>query len=159
MDLVAGVPVQGVLVQQFINQQLVFVYALYIQCALIGRIDICREIFFFGKMIDMKMRLLRLRKLCQLFYQLQAMGQGCILIFRDAKQMDFFIAPAAVVIGGIVAAVYGVKKRHAVMAMVLGLMICVPAMLTLWVNLSAAEGFKLLGFVEIPELENFLFNS
>jgi len=55
----------------------------------------------------------------------------------------------------VVAAVWGGKKKHAVGAAAAGLLVCLPAVMTLWVNLSGLEGFKWLGIVQIPVLENF----
>lgn len=82
---------------------------------------------------------------------------GAILmgLMAYAQDMYFLIAPPAVLIGCAAAAAYGVKKRHALGACLLGLLVCVPAMLTLWVNLCGAEGFEWLGVVRIPALERF----
>lgn len=72
-----------------------------------------------------------------------------------AQNMYFFISPLAVLIACGVAAAYGMKKRHALGACVLGLLVCLPALLTLWVNLGGRSGFDLLGIVHIPALEGF----
>lgn len=72
-----------------------------------------------------------------------------------AQDMYFFISPLAVLIACCTAAAYGMKKRHALGACVMGLLICLPAMLALWVNLSGAEEFDFLGIVHIPALESF----
>lgn len=82
---------------------------------------------------------------------------GAILmgLIAYAQDMYFFISPLSVVIACGTAAAYGVKKRHALGACVLGMLICLPAMLTLWVNLSGANGFDLLGIMHIPALESF----
>lgn len=82
---------------------------------------------------------------------------GSILmgLMAYAQDMYFFISPLAVVLACGTAAAYGMKKRHALGACALGMLICLPAMLTLWVNLSGAEGFDLLGIVHIPALESF----
>ena len=47
-----------------------------------------------------------------------------------AQNMYFFIAPAAIAACGAITAVSGQKKRHAAMAAALGLLLCVPAVLT-----------------------------
>ena len=82
---------------------------------------------------------------------------GAILmgLMAYAQDMYFFISPLAVLIACCTAAAYGMKKRHALCAGALGMLICLPAVLTLWVNLSGAEGFDLLGIVHIPALESF----
>jgi len=71
------------------------------------------------------------------------------------QNIYFFISPAAVLIACAVAAVYGMKKRHAIGAAVFGLVVCLPVLLTLWVNLAGQESFDLLGIVQIPVLEGF----
>lgn len=82
---------------------------------------------------------------------------GAILmgLMAYAQDMYFFISPLAVLIACCTAAAYGMKKRHALGACVMGLLICLPAMLTLWVNLSGAEGFDFLGIMHIPAVESF----
>ena len=72
-----------------------------------------------------------------------------------AQNMYFFIAPAAILCGCAMAALGGMKKRHALCAAALGVLVCMPAMLTLWVNLNDLEGFTWLGVVQIPRLEGF----
>lgn len=49
----------------------------------------------------------------------------------------------------------GQKKRHALLAAALGLLLCVPAVLTAYVNLTDAAGMTLLGMIRIPKLEEF----
>lgn len=82
---------------------------------------------------------------------------GTILmsLMAYAQDMYFFISPLAVIVGCVIAAVYGMKKRHALGACALGMLICLPAMLTLWVNLGGREGFMWLGIVQIPALKDF----
>ena len=82
-------------------------------------------------------------------------GVLLMALLAYAQDMYFFISPLAVVLSCVIAAIYGMKKRHAFGAMALGLIVCTPAMLTLWVNLAGKEAFTLLGIVEIPRLERF----
>lgn len=72
-----------------------------------------------------------------------------------AQDMFFFLSPAFIVAACLIAAAYGMKKRNAVGAALLGLAVCVPALLTLWVNMSGREGFTWLGMIEIPKLQEF----
>lgn len=82
---------------------------------------------------------------------------GAILmgLMAYAQDMYFFVSPLAVLIGCAVSAAYGVKKRHALGACALGMLVCLPTMLTLWVNLRGAEGFDWLGIVHISAPEGF----
>ena len=82
-------------------------------------------------------------------------GMALMGLMAYAQNMYFFIAPAAVLLGGVFAALRGMKKRHALGASVIGMLICLPAIRTLWVNLGGYEGIELFGVVRIPVLENF----
>ena len=83
-------------------------------------------------------------------------GAALMGLTAYTQDMYFFIAPAAVVLCGVIAAVHGgIPKRHALLATALGLLVCVPAMLTLYVNLTGAQPFTWLGVVHIPRLEDF----
>lgn len=87
-----------------------------------------------------------------------ALYAGALLtaLLAYAQDMYFFLSPAYVALAcGVAAARGGVKKRHALGAALLGLAVCVPALLTLWVNLGGREGFTWLGIVDIPRLEEF----
>ena len=55
----------------------------------------------------------------------------------------------------IIALIFGRQKRHAAIAGAIGLLLCVPAMLTAFVNLTDAEGMTLFGLIRIPRLEGF----
>ena len=81
-------------------------------------------------------------------------GMIVLALTAYAQDMYFFIAPALVTACGVIAVISG-KKRHALPAMALGLLICVPAVLTAYVNLTDAAEMTLLGFIRIPKLENF----
>jgi len=82
-------------------------------------------------------------------------GAALMGLIAYAQNMYFFIAPLAIAAYAVFAVCAGMKKRHALGAAALGLVICVPAMMTLWVNLTDAEGFVWLNMVRIPKLENF----
>ena len=81
-------------------------------------------------------------------------GMIVLALTAYAQDMYFFIAPALIAACGAIAAIFG-KKRHALPAMALGLLICVPAVLTAYINLTDAAEMTLLGFIRIPKLENF----
>ena len=82
-------------------------------------------------------------------------GMAILALTAYAQNMYFFIAPALIAVCGVIAAVFGKRKRHALLAAALGLLICVPAMLTAYVNLTDAAEMTLLGFIRIPKLEGF----
>ena len=86
-----------------------------------------------------------------------ALYAGCAVMAMTAYAQDvfLFIAPAAIAVCAVTAALCGAKKRHALCAALLGLVLDVPALLTLWVNLTGGAGFALFGLVEIPALEGF----
>lgn len=82
-------------------------------------------------------------------------GMVVLALTAYAQNMYFFIAPALIAACGAIAAVSGQKKRHALLAAALGLLLCVPAVLTAYVNLTDAAGMTLLGMIRIPKLEEF----
>lgn len=82
-------------------------------------------------------------------------GAVMMALMAYVQNMYFFIAPAVIVSAAVIGVIYGMKKQHALGAAAMGLLICVPAVLTLWVNLCGGQTFKWLGIVEIPLLENF----
>ena len=82
-------------------------------------------------------------------------GMVVLALTAYAQDMYFFIAPALIAACGAIAAVSGQKKRHALLAAALGLLLCVPAVLTAYVNLPDAAGMTLLGMIRIPKLEEF----
>ena len=82
-------------------------------------------------------------------------GMIVLALTAYAQDMYFFIAPAAVLACAIIALIFGRRKRHAVISGTIGLLLCVPAMLTAFVNLTGAEGMTLLGLIRIPRLEGF----
>ena len=86
-----------------------------------------------------------------------ALYPGMILLALTAYAQDmyFFIAPAAILACAAIALITGRKKLHAALSGAIGLLLCVPAMLTAYVNLTGAEGMTLLGFIQIPKLEGF----
>lgn len=82
-------------------------------------------------------------------------GMIVLALTAYAQDMYFFIAPAAILACAIIALIFGRRKRHAVISGTIGLLLCVPAMLTAFVNLTGAEGMTLLGLIRIPRLEGF----
>ena len=82
-------------------------------------------------------------------------GMIVLALTAYAQDMYFFIAPAAILACAIIALIFGRKKRHAALSGAIGLLLCVPAMLTAFVNLTGAEGMTLLGLIRIPRLEGF----
>lgn len=67
----------------------------------------------------------------------------------------FFVVPFVMVAAIAAAKASGVKVRHCAASGVLGFLVYLPALLTLWVNLSGSDGFVLFGAIEIPRLEVF----
>lgn len=82
-------------------------------------------------------------------------GMIVLALTAYAQDMYFFIAPAAILACAIIALIFGRRKRHTVISGTIGLLLCVPAMLTAFVNLTGAEGMTLLGLIRIPRLEGF----
>jgi len=82
-------------------------------------------------------------------------GMVLTALLAYAQNMYFFIAPVAIVLASALAVAYGVKVRHAVCASALGLLICLPALMTIWVNLCGGESFTFMGLVHIPKMEVF----
>ena len=82
-------------------------------------------------------------------------GMIVLALTAYAQDMYFFIAPAAILACAIIALIFGRRKRHAAIAGAIGLLLCVPAMLTAFVNLTGAEGMTLLGLIRVPRLEGF----
>ena len=87
----------------------------------------------------------------------RALYAGCAIMALTAYAQDMmmFIAPASVLVGAFAAVLCGQRKRHALGAAAFGLLLSLPALLTLWVNLTGAQGFTLFGEIEIPALEGF----
>ena len=82
-------------------------------------------------------------------------GMIALALTAYAQDMYFFIAPASILACAIIALIFGRQKRHAAIAGAIGLLLCVPAMLTAFVNLTDAEGMTLFGLIRIPRLEGF----
>ena len=82
-------------------------------------------------------------------------GMIALALTAYAQDMYFFIAPASILACAIIALIFGRQKRHAAIAGAIGLLLCVPAMLTAAVNLTDAEGMTLFGLIRIPRLEGF----
>lgn len=82
-------------------------------------------------------------------------GMVLMGLMAYAQDMYFFISPLAILAGCAIAVGYGMKKRHALGAFAAGMLVCLPALLTLWANLCGTEGFDWLGIVHIPALESF----
>lgn len=82
---------------------------------------------------------------------------GMVLAGMLAYTYDiyFYIAPIVILAAVFAAKASGIKRLHCAAAGCLGLLCCVPALLTLWVNLSGAEGFVLFDWITIPSLEGF----
>ena len=77
-------------------------------------------------------------------------GMIALALTAYAQDMYFFIAPASILACAIIALIFGRQKRHAAIAGAIGLLLCVPAMLTAFVNLTGAEGMTLFGLIRIP---------
>ena len=82
-------------------------------------------------------------------------GMIVLALTAYAQDMYLFIAPAAILACTIIALIFGRRKRHAAIAGAIGLLLCVPAMLTAFVNLTGAEGMTLIGLIRVPRLEGF----
>lgn len=82
-------------------------------------------------------------------------GMVLMGLMAYAQDMYFFISPLAILADCAIAVGYGMKKRHALGAFAAGMLVCLPALLTLWANLCGTEGFDWLGIVHIPALESF----
>lgn len=82
-------------------------------------------------------------------------GMAVMGLTAYTQDMFFFISPAMVLAATGVGLAFGTKKRHALLAGALGMALCLPAMMTLHVNLTGGESRMLLGFLEIPALEAF----
>ena len=83
------------------------------------------------------------------------LGMALLGLMAYAQDLYFFISPLAVIAAAVVAAMYGVKKRHVFLSAALGLALCLPAAMTAYVNICALEGFTLFGLVDVPALEAF----
>ena len=77
-------------------------------------------------------------------------GMAALALSAYTQTMMLVIAPAAVLGAAVVALRFGKDRLHVLLASALGLALSVPAMLTVYVNLSGAEGFMLFGLAEIP---------
>ena len=82
-------------------------------------------------------------------------GMIVLALTAYAQDMYFFIAPAAILACAIIALIFGRRKRHAAISGAIGLLLCVPAMLTAFVNLTGAEGMTIFGLIRVPRLEGF----
>ena len=80
-------------------------------------------------------------------------GAAVVALMAYAQMMYLWISPAVIVIAAIVYALYGGKKRHALGAAALGLTICLPGIMTLWVSISESDAITLFGVVDIPVLD------
>ncbi|MBR2943421.1 MAG: glycosyltransferase family 39 protein [Clostridia bacterium] len=85
-----------------------------------------------------------------------ALGGMMMAMTAYAQDLYMMIAPAAIVICAGIAAAHGMKKRHALLAALPGLALVIPALLTLYVNMTGAKGMTLFGMVEIPAIEGFI---
>lgn len=82
-------------------------------------------------------------------------GAVLMALLAYAQNMYFFISPVVIVAAALIGAKSKEKRIHAISAGALGVLVCLPAMLTLWVNLKGLEGFSWLGIVQIPALSGF----
>lgn len=82
---------------------------------------------------------------------------GAILmaLMAYAQNMYFFISPAVIAAAALIGVTRQGNKIHAICAAMLGAVVCIPAIMTLWVNLKGLEGFEWLGIVRIPLLSDF----
>jgi len=77
-------------------------------------------------------------------------GMAALAMCAYSQTMMLVIAPAAVIGAAVVALIYGKSRLHALLSAALGLLLCVPAILTVYVNVNGLEGFMLFGIAEIP---------
>jgi len=82
-------------------------------------------------------------------------GMALTALLSYTQDMYFFIAPAMILLAAALAGCAGIKKRHALLSGAMGILLCVPAILTLIVNLFGEEGFTMLGMLDIPQLEAY----
>ena len=83
-------------------------------------------------------------------FALLCTGMAVLALSAYTQTMMLVIAPAAVLGAAAVSLRFGKDRLHALLASALGLALSVPAILTVYVNLSGAEGFVLFGLAEIP---------
>lgn len=82
-------------------------------------------------------------------------GAVIMALLAYTQNMYFFISPLVIVAAAAFGAGTNDRKRHAVGAAVLGILVSLPAMMTLWINLRGMEAFEWLGIVRIPVLKEF----
>ncbi len=126
------------------------IYAICPYFVLTARLTAAANAAVFLLPIALYMMLAGLKKPGYLYAGTLLMG-----LMSYTQNMYFFIAPTAVLLCGVFAVLSGMKIRHALCAVALGMLVCVPGIMTLWVNLGGREGFVWLGMVRIPALESF----
>lgn len=77
-------------------------------------------------------------------------GMAALAIAAYSQTMMLVVAPAAVIGAAVVALIFGKSRLHALLSAALGLVLCVPAILTVYVNVNGLEGFMLFGLAGIP---------
>ncbi len=77
-------------------------------------------------------------------------GMIALALTAYAQDMYFFIAPASILACAIIALIFGRQSGMRRLPARSGLLLCVPAMLTAFVNLTGAEGMTLFGLIRIP---------
>ena len=84
-------------------------------------------------------------------------GMSALAMTAYSQTMMLVTAPAMVIGAAAVALIHGKNRMHVLLAAALGLVLCLPVVLTVYVNIYGLEGFMLFGLVEIPN--GGLFNE
>lgn len=82
-------------------------------------------------------------------------GSAVLALLAYAQDLYMLISPAAIVVCAVIAAAYGLKKRHALGAAALGLAICLPAALSGLRSMAGAAEGELLGLVTLSAVPRF----
>ena len=85
-------------------------------------------------------------------------GMAALAMTAYSQTMMLVIVPAAVIGAAAVALIHGKNRMHALLAAALGLVLCVPAILTVYVDLNGLESTTFLGLLEIPSENLFSKN-
>lgn len=82
------------------------------------------------------------------------LGAALTALLAYTQEMYAYIVPAGLLLALAFAVRGGVKRRHALGAYALAVLVMLPALCTAAVNLTGGEGFTLLGLIRIPRVEN-----
>lgn len=86
-------------------------------------------------------------------------GIAATALLAYAQDIFMLISPLVIVLCAAMAVQYGLRRRYALCAAALGLLLCLPAMLTCWVSLTGAPEYVLLGTVRIPSVESLCWEK